>query len=240
MLEDLFDFNGYGPRLLAGGFLTLQIAVFSMMIALLLGLLSASARLSSSRSLRGLSATYTTIIRGIPDLILMMLCFYGSQTLLASLTDWLYDYTDGAIDWQINIDPYYAGIGTIGFMFGAYMSETFRGAFQSVEAGQMEAARAYGMTPWQIFRRVRFPQMMRHALPGIGNNWMVLLKTTALVSLINLSDMVRVADEATKALHQPFKFMIPVALGYLVIATFSELLLKWLTNRYNVGFKEAS
>lgn len=240
MLANLFDFSGYGPRLLTGGVLTLQIAIFSMLIALALGLLSASARLSGSRVLRGVSSVYTTVIRGIPDLILMMLFFYGSQTLLASLTDWLYDYSEGALDWQINIDPYYAGIGTIGLMFGAYMSETFRGAFQAIEFGQIEAARAYGMTQWQIFRRVRFPQMMRHALPGIGNNWMVLLKTTALVSLINLSDMVRVADEATKALHQPFKFMIPVALGYLVIASVSELFLKWLTRRYDVGFKEAS
>ncbi|NLC21750.1 MAG: ABC transporter permease subunit, partial [Halomonadaceae bacterium] len=149
-------------------------------------------------------------------------------------TDAIYDRF--GLDWYINLNAFAAGVITIGFIFGAYMGETFRGAFMAVENGQIEAGKAYGMTPWLVFRRIQFPQMMRHALPGISNNWMVLLKTTALVSVIGLSDMVRVAAEASRATHEPFTFLIPVAIVYLLIASVSEWLFVWLQKRYNVGF----
>ncbi|WP_458526302.1 ABC transporter permease, partial [Onishia taeanensis] len=131
-----------------------------------------------------------------------------------------------------------AGVLTIGLIFGAYMGETFRGAFMAVENGQIEAGRAYGMTDWLVFRRIRFPLMMRHALPGLSNNWMVLLKTTALVSVIGLSDMVRVAAEASKATREPFTFMLIVAGIYLLIASVSEWGFARLQKRYDVGFGE--
>lgn len=230
------DFMGYGPRLVTGGWLTLEVALLSLLIGLLLGLVTACAKLSRSRILRTIATFYTTLIRGVPDLVLMMLLFYGGQIGINALTDWLYSITGGAIDIYVNFNAFTAGSITIGFIIGAYMAETFRGAFRSVEEGQMEAARAYGMTPFMAFRRIRFPLMMRHALPGIGNNWMVLLKMTALVSIIGLTDMVRVADIATKATHSPFLFMLPVALGYLIIAGASELVFLWLSRRYNTGF----
>ena len=91
------------------------------------------------------------------------------------------------IDIYINFNAFAAGVLTIGFIFGAYMGETFRGAFMAVDNGQIEAGKAYGMSSALVFRRIRFPQMMRHALPGLSNNWMVLLKTTALVCHRNLS-----------------------------------------------------
>ena len=102
----------------------------------------------------------------------------------------------------IDVSPFFAGIATIGFIFGAYMAETFRGAIIAVDKGQLEAARAYGMSSWQVFHRVLFPQMMRHALPGFGNNWLVLLKTTALVSIIGLEDMVKAAADAGGSTQQ--------------------------------------
>ncbi|OHV07124.1 ABC transporter permease [Kushneria phosphatilytica] len=232
----MIDFQGYGPRLLDGAVLTFELAVLSLILAVFLGLLAASAKLSKSRLAHGAATAYTTVVRGVPDLVLMMLLFYGGQIGVNMLTDQLYYAFD--IDIFININAFIAGVVTIGFIFGAYMSETFRGAFLAVEEGQMEAARAYGMSNWLAFRRVRFPLMMRHALPGLGNNWMVLLKTTALVSIIGLTDMVRVAAEATKATHEPFLFMIPVALGYLAITSVSELVMLWLRKRYDTGFEE--
>ena len=133
---------------------------------------SCNADLPHSRG-RGL-CLYTTIIRGIPDLVLMLLIYYGLQIALNQFTD--------LMGWeQIDIDPMAAGIITIGFIYGAYFTETFRGAFLSVPKGQTEAATAYGMTSSQVFRRVLFPLMMRFALPAIGNNWQVILKATALV-----------------------------------------------------------
>ncbi|WP_106477684.1 ABC transporter permease [Phytohalomonas tamaricis] len=232
----MIDLHGYGPRLFEGALLTFEVAVLSVILALLLGLVTATAKLSRSRLLHAFATLYTTVIRGVPDLVLMLLLFYGGQIGINAFTDWLYDAF--GIDIFININAFVAGTITIGIIFGAYMAETFRGAFLAVDEGQLEAARAYGMNSWKIFKRVHFPQMMRHALPGLGNNWMVLLKTTALVSIIGLADMVKIADEATKAEHAPFLFMLPVAVGYLAIASVSELFFKWLTKRYNVGFGE--
>ena len=120
------------------------------------------------------------------------------------------------------------------------MTETFRGAFQSVDAGQIEAGKAYGMNRWQIFHRIMFPQMMRHALPGLGNNWLVMLKTTALVSIIGLADMVRLASEAAKAVHEPFTFLLPVAAVYLLLTALSEWGFKVLERKYNAGVGRAS
>ena len=230
----MLDLHGYGPRLLEGAGVTLQLAVLSLALAILLGLATTSARMSRSWLLNRLATLYTTVIRGVPDLVLMLLLFFGGQMALNVVTDALYDRT--GLDWYVNLNAFAAGVITIGFIFGAYMGETFRGAFMAVDHGQIEAGKAYGMTPWLVFRRVRFPQMMRHALPGISNNCMVLLKTTALVSVIGLSDMVRVAAEASRATHEPFTFLIPVAAVYLLIASVSEWLFARLQKRYNVGF----
>ncbi|GAA3969213.1 ABC transporter permease subunit [Allohahella marinimesophila] len=238
MFEYLFDFKGYGPELLRGAFLTAQLAGLSLLLALVLGLAGAAAKLSSSRAARGIALTYTTLIRGVPDLVMMMLIFYGGQALLNMLSDFVYNEWD--IDFFINVDQFIAGVLSIGFIFGAYMAETFRGAFLAVPDGQLEAGRAYGMSEWQVFRRIMVPQMIRHAIPGVGNNWLVMLKTTALVSIIGLTDIVRVASEASKSLHLPFKFFIPVVLFYLLMTLVSELFLKYLSRRYSVGVREVA
>ncbi|MGR4067011.1 ABC transporter permease [Billgrantia sp. C5P2] len=232
----MLDLQGYGPRLLEGAGVTLQLAVLSLALAVLLGLLTASAKMSRSWLLHRTATLYTTLIRGVPDLVLMMLLFFGGQMGLNLITDKLYDQF--GVDWYIDLNAFVAGVITIGFIFGAYMGETFRGAFMAVDEGQVEAAKAYGMGSWLVFRRIRFPLMMRHALPGLSNNWMVLLKTTALVSVIGLTDMVRVAAEASRATHEPFTFLIPVAAIYLLIASVSEWIFARLQKRYNVGFGE--
>ena len=233
----MIDFHGYGWRLLGGALLTAELAVLSLVLALVIGLVVASIKLSRSYALRGIALLYTTVIRGVPDLVMMMLLFYGGQIGMNMVVDQFNSWLGTNV--FININAFVAGVITLGVIYGAYMSETFRGAFLAVDAGQMEAARAYGMSGWLAFRRVRFPLMMRHALPGINNNWMVLLKSTALVSIIGLSDMVRIADQATKATHQPFLFMVPVGLGYLAITSVSELAVRWLRQRYDAGFHTA-
>ncbi|MBF8223154.1 ABC transporter permease [Halomonas sp. 328] len=232
----MLDLHGYGPRLLEGAGVTLQLAILSLILALVLGLLAASAKMSRNWLLHKTATLYTTIIRGVPDLVLMLLLFFGGQMALNAVTDLIYDHT--GVDLFINLNAFAAGVLTIGFIFGAYMCETFRGAFLAVEHGQIEAGKAYGMSNWLVFRRIRFPQMMRHALPGLSNNWMVLLKTTALVSIIGLTDMVRVAAEASRATHEPFTFLIPVAAIYLLIASASEWAFARLQKRYDVGFGE--
>lgn len=233
----MIDLHGYGPRLLEGAGVTLSLALLSLLVAIILGLLTATAKMSRNWIAHRTATLYTTIIRGVPDLVLMMLLFFGGQIGVNVFTDWLYYQFD--IDIFININEFVAGVVTIGLIFGAYMGETFRGAFMAVEHGQIEAGKAYGMSNALVFRRIRFPQMMRHALPGLSNNWMVLLKTTALVSVIGLSDMVRIATEASKTTREPFTFMITVALIYLLIASASEWLFARLQKRYDIGYGEA-
>lgn len=224
--------QGYGPLIASGTWMTLQLALLALAAALLLGLLGASARLSASRLLQTLAAGYTTLIRSVPDLVTMLLLFYSLQIALNQLTEWA-----GLA--QIDIDPFVAGVVTLGIIYGAYFTETFRGAFQAVPRGQLEAAVAYGMTPWQVFRRVLFPQMMRFALPGIGNNWQVMIKATALVSIIGLSDVVKATQDAGKGSLQLFFFSLVAAAIYLAITTVSTLLLAWLGRHYAAGVRKA-
>lgn len=234
----MLDLKGYGPALFEGAIVTIELAFLSLALALVLGLLGASAKLSNSRVAAGAATTYTTLIRGVPDLVMMLLFYYGGQVMVNNISDAIYEAYD--IDFFFQFDPFLSGVITIGLIFGAYMTETFRGAFLSVEKGQIEAAKAYGFTRWHTFRRIIFPQMLRHALPGIGNNWQVLLKTTALVSIIGLTDMVRVAEEAAKAERMPFHFFIPVAFVYLSLTACSELFIRWLDKRANVGVVQGS
>ncbi|ABO59555.1 histidine ABC transporter permease HisQ (plasmid) [Burkholderia vietnamiensis] len=224
--------QGFGPLLLGGTWATIKLALLSLLLSVLIGLIGASSKLSSSRILRHLATGYTTLIRSVPDLVIMLLLFYSLQLGLNKITDAL------QMD-QIDIDPFVAGVVTLGFIYGAYFTETFRGAFQAAPRGQIEAATAYGMRPWQVFKRVQFPQMMRFALPGIGNNWQVLIKATALVSIIGLSDIVKVTQDAGKSTMELFYFSVVGAVIYLAITTVSNFVLIWLERRYSVGVRKA-
>jgi arginine/ornithine transport system permease protein len=241
------ELQNYQGILLEGAWLTVQVALLSLLLAVILGLLGAIAKLSHSSFFKGIATLYTTVIRGIPDLILMLLIFFGGQMLVNNLSYSLNEWINSRLidfypdhEWYsylpdyIDISPYIAGIITIGFIFGAYMAETFRGAFLSVDKGQLEAATAYGMNKYKIFSRVMFPQMMRHALPGIGNNWLVLLKTTALVSIIGLQDMVKIAGDAAGSTQQPFTFYLAVAFIFLFFTSVSTTFLKWAEHKYSI------
>jgi histidine transport system permease protein len=224
--------KGFGPLLLQGTWMTVKLSVLSLLLAIVLGLLGASAKLSKAAVLRVPAQIYTTLIRGVPDLVLMLLIFYSLQTWLTTLTE--------AMEWDyIEIDPFSAGVITLGFIYGAYFTETFRGAILAVPRGQVEAATAYGLSRSQRFRMVVFPQMMRFALPGIGNNWQVVLKATALVSIIGLADLVKAAQDAGKSTYQLFYFLVLAALIYLVITSVSNFALRWAERRYAAGSREA-
>jgi histidine transport system permease protein len=224
--------QGYGPLILAGTWQTVKLAVLSLAFAFVIGLIGAAAKLSKNRVTSGLGTLYTTLIRGVPDLVLMLLLFYSIQIWLNMLTD--------ALGWdQIDIDPFLAGILVLGFIYGAYFTETFRGAFLSVPRGQLEAGVAYGMTSWQTFTRIMFPQMMRFALPGIGNNWQVMVKATALVSIIGLADVVKASQDAGKGTLRFFFFTLLAGAIYLAITTISNMVLIWLERRYSIGVRKA-
>ena len=175
--------SSYYFSILQGSLLTVAVALCSLAVAVFLGLLGAAARLSGRRLPMALGTAYTTIIRGIPDLVVMLLVFYGGTIGLNHLLELMGSKSN------VDINPFAAGVLTLGFIYGAYMTETFRGAMLSVPKGQAEAAWAFGMGKTQTFFRITAPQMVRYALPGFTNNWLVLIKSTALVSLIGLKEM---------------------------------------------------
>ncbi len=222
---------GYLPAILEGLSLTLRVSAVSLAIACMFGLVGATAKLSGSRAARLLADVYTTLIRGMPELVLMLLIFYGGQigiNKLAESQGW--DY--------IEIPPFTAGVLTIGFIFGAYLTETFRGAILAVPKGQAEAALAFGMPRGMVLRRIVLPQMVRHAIPGFSNNWLIMIKASALVSIIGLDDMVHRAGLASATTRAPFTFYMAVALIYLTLTSVSIFLLSRLEARYSLGVKK--
>jgi arginine/ornithine transport system permease protein len=225
--------QAYLPSLLEGALLTLAVAVASLVLAVALGLAGAAAKLSHSGFWRGAASVYTTVIRGVPDLVLMLLIFFGGQIALNAVLERL------GFE-RIDIEPFSAGVATLGFIFGAYFTETFRGAISAVPKGQMEAGQAFGMSRALVFRRITLPQMLRFALPSFTNNWLVLVKSTALVSVIGLNDMMQKAGQAAGATRQPFTFYLAVGALYLAITSVSVLLLRLLEQRVSRGVKVAA
>ncbi len=243
----MLDLQGYEASILKGALLTIEVAVLSLLLAMLLGMLGALAKMAPYRWARAIATLYTTIIRGIPDLVLMMLIFFGGQILLNNGLSWFNEFInqwltarDPNHEWvaylpdYVDISPFVAGVLTIGFIFGAYMAETFRGAILAVDKGELEAAKAYGMSAAMSFRRILLPQMIRHAIPGFGNNWLVLLKTTALVSIIGLEDMVRISLLAAGSTKMPFTFYMAVAIIFLFFTSVSTGLLKLLERKFSI------
>lgn len=217
------------PNLLKGAAITVSLSLGGLGLSLVIGVFACFAKLSERRWLRAIATGYTTLIRGVPDLVQLFLFFYGGQYLLNAIGGWFgWDYID--------LNPFVTGVVVIGFMFGAYMAESFRGGVQSIPKGEVEAARAYGMSGWQVFWRITRPLMLRYSLPSLGNNWLVLLKTTALVSVIGLNDLVGFANLAAKGQHQPFLFFSASAIGFLILTTLSVLVFRWLERRYSVGY----
>ncbi len=224
--------TGYYLSILEGAALTIAVSLASLVVAVALGLLGAAAKLSGRPLLVGAATTYTTLIRGIPELVLMLLVFYGGTIGLIHLLESL------GLDGNVDINPFTAGVLTIGFIYGAYMTETFRGAILSIPKGQMEAAWAFGMSRPQTFWRITLPQMVRYALPGFTNNWLVLIKTTALVSLIGLHEMTYRAKQASAATREPFMFFLFAAALFLAYTSVSLWLLRKVNERYSLGTKK--
>lgn len=221
--------SGYFLLILQGALLTVAVSVASLLVSTVLGLLGATAKLSGKKPLVWLATLYTTVIRGIPELVLMLLIFYGAAIGINNFFESI------GSDFVLDLNPFIAGVATLGFIYGAYMTETFRGAIMAIPRGQMEAAWAFGMGATQTFLRITLPQMVRYALPGFTNNWLVLIKATALVSLIGLHDMTYLAKQASAATREPFIFLLFAAGLYLVFTSISLWLLKRLNARYSLG-----
>jgi len=226
--------SGYYASILQGALLTVGVSLAALAVAVLLGLVGAAAKLSGRPLLAALATAYTTVVRGVPELVLMLLIFYGGTIGLNHLLELAGSKA------TVDINPFAAGVLTIGFIYGAYMTETFRGAILAIPKGQSEAAWAFGMGRLRTFMRITLPQMVRYALPGFTNNWLVLIKTTALVSLIGLHEMTYLAKQASAATREPFTFYLFAAGLFLLYTSVLLLALRWLDRRYSLGVRRGT
>jgi octopine/nopaline transport system permease protein len=206
--------DGWWDDFFFGLMTVLRVFAVSLTLAVAFGLLGASAKLSASRVLRGFAQAYTVVFRGTPELLILLLFYFGMALSLTAIVQ-VFDPTVKFID----LPPFWAGSIAIGLIVGAYMTETFRGAFLGVDHGQIEAARALGLKRGQIFWQVRVPQMWRLALPNFGNHMLSILKDTALISIIGLEEILAVAKMANAVVHRPFTLYVVVALIYLAVTT---------------------
>ncbi len=218
-MPDIFNLQGYGHLLLEGAWLSLRVALAAMLVVLALGMAGALARLSRSAPLRVASAAYTTIVRGIPELVLLLIVYYGGTVLLQVLMELV-----AGGEQRVDINAFLAGTLVLGIVYGAYAAEVFRGAFLSVPRGQTEAAESLGMRPGLVFWRIRLPLAMRFAVPGLGNLWLTLLKATSITSVIGLTELARQADLIKAPTHRPFATFFLASLLYLAATALSDLL----------------
>ncbi len=220
------DLQGFGHLLLSGAWMTIQLALASLVIGLIIGLIGASAKLSNNRIARGIATTYTTVVRGVPELLLVLTLYFGGSQILM----WIAGYF--GYDEYIEVGPFAAGVAALAIAFGAYATEVFRMAMLEIPKGQWESAQAIGMTRIQTFFRIIMPQLWRYSLPGLGNLFQVLLKDTALVSVVGLNELMRQAAVGAANTKQPFDFYLAAAVLYLgltLIATFVTTYLERLS-----------
>lgn len=226
----MIDLHGFGNQLLSGTLVTLELGLVGMGAAVLLGLIFAPMKMAPLWPLRGIATAYTTMIRGIPELLVILLVYFGASRLLNTIVD-LVGY-DGRID----LSPFMAGAIALGFAYGAYATEIFRGALLAIPKGQIEAAQAIGMGRWVTFRRVVLPQTWRIALPALGNLFLTLLKDTALVSVIGVEDLTREAAIATGYTKEPFTFYFAAAVMYLGLTVFCVIGIYYLEKLAGRGY----
>ncbi len=235
-MRELFAFGetGWGDEILAGLAVTLQLGIAALALGLLIGFLVAWASLSRQPVLRSLGFAYSTIMRGLPELLTLFVVYNGVGLLLNSVSAYLRPDTD-----PINFSPFAAGVVALGMVFGAFAAEVLRGAFNALDDGQSEAGRAVGMSTLQVFLRIKLPQAWRFALPGLGNLWINLLKDTALVSIIALDDLMRMTKVAVGVTKLPFTFYLAAALIYWGLCIMSEVGLGVLEKRANRGIRKS-
>jgi polar amino acid transport system permease protein len=223
------DLHGFGPALAAGALMTVQLALSALCLGLVLGLLGALAKTSPYKPLQWLGGTYSTLVRGIPELLWVLLIYFGTVNGMRALGEVL-----GIKDLALN--AFAAGVIALGLCFGAYATEVFRGAILAIPKGHREAGLALGMSRTRIFVRLILPQMWRIALPGLGNLFMILMKDTALVSVIGLEEIMRRSQIAVTSSKEPFTFFLVAAFIYLGLTILAMIGLHFLEKRAGRGF----
>ena len=227
------DPPGWGGVLLAGLLSSVKIAIGGYSLGLLLGTGGAYGKLYGGPVTKDLLAIYTTLVRAVPELVLILLLYYAGTDLLNRLAA---SVGYGTID----VSGLAAGIFVIGVVQGAYATEVMRGAILAVPAGQIEAARAFGMTPVQIMRRITLPAMLPHALPGLSNLWLIATKDTALLAVVGFSELTLVTRQAAGSTKAYMLFFCAAGALYLALTLVSNLVIRLIEARARRGWAASS
>lgn len=203
--------DGWGDELVSGALITLALSLAILPIGMVIGFFLALAKQSPDPLVRASAHIYTTLFRGIPELLTLFLVYYGAQYAISIVSQAL-------LGIQLQISPFVAGMFALGFVLSSYASEVFLSAFRAIPHGQFEAAHALGLRRWQTLRMVILPQLVRLALPGLSNLWLNVMKDTALVSVITLNDLLRQTTIAVGATKQPFVFYAVACFIYLLLS----------------------
>ncbi len=219
---------GWGGNLLRGAWASLQIAAGAFGVGLLLGTFGALGKLNGGPVTRDLLAVYTTVVRAVPELILILIIYYAGTDLLNQVLRALGQR-------PVEVSGVAAGIFVLGIVQGAYATEVLRGAIQAVDKGQIEAGRAYGMGPITLFRRVTFPAMLPLALPGLSNLWLIATKDTALLAIVGFSELTLETRQAAGSTRAYFTFFLAAGALYLTMTLISGRVFGWIEAHYRRG-----
>ncbi len=224
-----FGPDGWGDEILLGVALTVLLALATLPFGLLLGFFVALGKQAKEPSIRLAANIYTTIFRGLPELLTLFIIYFGAQIGASALVRWL-GIADG-----VEINSFIAGMFALGVVFSSYASEVFLSAFRAIPHGQYEGGHAIGLRYGQTMRLVILPQLFRIALPGLANLWLILIKDTALVSVIGLSDILRQTGIAARVTKEAFLFYGLACLIYLVLAIISSYFISSIERRSQRG-----
>ncbi|MFZ1679832.1 MAG: ABC transporter permease [Rhizobiaceae bacterium] len=219
-----FGPTGWGDEILSGIGVTLTLALATLPVGLVIGFFVALAKQAEEPAIRLAGNIYTTIFRGLPELLTLFIVFYGAQIGIQQVLQF------AGIERVIEVNAFVAGMVALGVVFSSYASEVFLSAFRAIPKGQYEGGYAVGLTYGKTMRLVVLPQLIRLALPGLANLWLILLKDTALVSAIGLSDILRQAGVAARVTKKAFLFFGAACLVYLVLAILSSIVIAWISD----------
>ncbi len=225
---------GWGRPLLIATGVTLSVALCGFFIGLLIGTFVAWGKIAGNAGVRYASDGYTVLLRGIPDLLVIYLFYFGGSAALGAIAGLFGGHG------FVSVPAFATGALAIGIVSGAYQAEVFRGAYSSLNRGEIEAARSVGMHRWLMFRRVIAPQVLRYAIPGLGNTWQLVLKESALISVTGLVELLRQSYIAAGSTRRPFDFYITAGLLYLAITWISTLLFQFAEARSMRGMGRSS
>ena len=222
--------TGWGDEFLIATFMTISVSISAMGLGLFIAVFAAWAKLSTLKVLSFISSFYTTVVRGVPELLIIYLIFFGGSALVMKIAK-AFGYFG-----YIELNAFIISVIAIGIISATYSTEVIRASVLAIDRGQFEAAKALGLNKFQIFIKILVPQVLRHAIPGIGNIWQVTLKDTALISVTGLVEIMRQTKISSNVEHSPLTFLITAACLYLFLTTFSSKFFNLIEKKVNKGF----